>query len=84
MDRAQLKTNNPPPPEGCWYNKGMKRLPYKDVFFPYRGRVRGNYKEDKFETNSRVYKRVRRNKYQWWADNYAPVGLLRGKRGRNP
>lgn len=41
-----------------------------------------NYKEDKFETNSKVYGRNRRNKYQYWSDGYSPVGLLRGRRGR--
>ena len=43
---------------------------------------RHNYSDDKMEVNSRVYKHTRANKYAPWADGYAPMRPIRGRRAR--
>lgn len=62
----------------------MKRQPHKvaKTQYAWNYRLCRNYKEDKNETNSKVVARKRRNKFQSWADGYAPMGLIKGRRGR--
>ena len=62
----------------------MKRHPYSVAKSEYAWQYnkRRNYKEDKMETNSKVFRRKRMNKFQSWADGYTPIGLIRGRRER--
>lgn len=62
----------------------MKRNPYNSAKHQYAWKYncRRNFKDDEMETNSKVISRKRRNKFQSWADGYAPMGLIQGRRGR--
>ncbi len=62
----------------------MRRIPTREgrSQWPEARPKHQNYTEDEMEVNSRVYKRTRASKYAPWADGYAPMKFIRGRRAR--